>query len=106
MLCGLLKGTVLGLLLRSNSQLGAALGAASLDDLAAVLGAHTLQEAVNLGTLTLFGLKSLFHDSILHQNCPHRAGMCCGAGTYCFVAEPCRLTVYLIHAGFVNKNFS
>ena len=40
----------------SDSQALAALCAASVDDLAAFLGAHTLQETVNLFTLTLLGL--------------------------------------------------
>ena len=50
----------------SDSQALAALGAASVDDLAAVLGAHTLQEAMNLFPLTLLGLESFFHFQFLH----------------------------------------
>ena len=51
----------------SDGQALAALGAASVDDLAAVLGAHTLQEAVNLFPLTLLGLESSFHFQFLHK---------------------------------------
>ena len=57
---------VLIFLKKSDSQALAALGAASIDDLAAVLGAHTLQEAMNLFPLTLLGLESSFHFQFLH----------------------------------------
>ena len=45
----------------SDGQALAALGAASVDDLAAILAGHTLQETVDGTALTLFRLESLFH---------------------------------------------
>ena len=45
----------------SDSQALAALCTASIDDLAAVLGAHAGQEAMNFLALTLLGLKSSLH---------------------------------------------
>ena len=45
----------------SGAQLGPALGTAGSDDLAAVLGSHSLQKAVHAAALTLLGLKSSFH---------------------------------------------
>ena len=46
---------------RSDGQALAALGAASVDDLAAILAGHTLQETMNGTALTLLRLESLFH---------------------------------------------
>ena len=45
----------------SDGQALAALSTASIDDLAAVLGAHAGQKAMNFLALTLLGLKSSFH---------------------------------------------
>ena len=45
----------------SDGQALAALSTACVDDLAAVLGAHAGQEAMNFLALTLLGLKSSLH---------------------------------------------
>ena len=50
--------------LKSDGQALAALSTASVDDLAAVLGAHASQETVNAATLTLLGLESTLHSSV------------------------------------------
>ena len=52
----------------SDSQALAALCTASIDDLTAVLGAHAGQKAMNFLALTLLGLKSSLHGSILRKN--------------------------------------
>ena len=44
-------------------QTSAALVAASLEDLSAVRGSHSLTEAVNLASLSLFRLISHFHNN-------------------------------------------
>ena len=54
--------------LRSDSQALAALCTTSIDDLAAVLGAHAGQKAMNFLALTLLGLKSSLHGCILRKN--------------------------------------
>ena len=46
---------------KSDGQVLAALSTACVDDLAAVLGAHAGQEAMNFLALTLLGLKSSLH---------------------------------------------
>src|SRR5699024_12264674 len=46
----------------SDSQALAALGTAGIDDLAAVLGAHTGQKAVDLLALALLGLERSLQD--------------------------------------------
>ena len=43
-------------------ELLSALCASALEDVAAVLGCHSFSEAVNLASLSLFGLVSLFHN--------------------------------------------
>ena len=45
----------------SGRQLRPALGTAGGDDLAAVLGSHSLQKTVHAAALTLLGLESSFH---------------------------------------------
>ena len=52
----------------SDGQALAALSTASIDDLAAVLGAHAGQKAMNFLALTLLGLKSSLHGCILRKN--------------------------------------
>ena len=52
----------------SDGQALAALCTASIDDLAAVLGAHAGQKAMNFLALTLLGLKSSLHGCILRKN--------------------------------------
>ena len=52
----------------SDSQALAALCTAGIDDLAAVLGAHAGQKAMNFLALTLLGLKSSLHGCILRKN--------------------------------------
>ena len=53
---------------RSDSQALAALSTACVDDLAAILGAHAGQEAMNFLAMTLLGLKSSLHGCILRKN--------------------------------------
>ena len=48
-----------------SRKLLSAFVAASLDNISAVLRAHSLTEAVHFGALSLFGLISLFHFIIL-----------------------------------------
>lgn len=48
----------------SDGQALAALCTASIDDLAAVLGAHAGQKAMNFLALTLLGLKSSLHGFV------------------------------------------
>ncbi len=52
----------------SDGQALAALSTASIDDLAAVLGAHAGQKAMNFLAMTLLGLKSSLHGCILRKN--------------------------------------
>ena len=52
----------------SDGQALAALSTACVDDLAAVLGAHAGQEAMNFLAMTLLGLKSSLHGCILRKN--------------------------------------
>ena len=52
----------------SDSQALAALCTAGIDDLAAVLGAHAGQKAMNFLAMTLLGLKSSLHGCILRKN--------------------------------------
>lgn len=52
---------------KSNSQALAALCTAGIDDLAAILGAHAGQKAMNFLALTLFRLKSSLHGFILRR---------------------------------------
>ena len=52
----------------SDGQALAALSTASIDDLAAVLGAHAGQKAMNFLAVTLLGLKSSLHGCILRKN--------------------------------------
>ena len=52
----------------SDGQALAALCTASIDDLAAVLGAHAGQKAMNFLAMTLLGLKSSLHGCILRKN--------------------------------------
>jgi len=56
----------LGLL---GSQAGAALGAACLDDLAAIGGGHAGTETVGAGALQAAGLKCAFHDAVPISEC-------------------------------------
>ena len=58
----------------SDSQALAALGTAGIDDLAAVLGAHTGQKPVHLLALALLGLESSLHSRFLLKSCPRSAG--------------------------------
>ena len=60
--------------LPSDSQALAALGTAGIDDLAAILGAHAGQEAVDLLALALLGLKRSLHGCIL-LNLPPGCGV-------------------------------
>ena len=55
---------------RSDGQAFAALSAAAGNDLAAVLGGHTLQETVNTAALTLLRLESTLHFSFLLLKSP------------------------------------
>ena len=72
--------------LESDGQALAALGTASVDDLAAVLGAHASQETVHAAALTLLGLESTLHSSVPpiknpgHPRlriCPEMVGQAC-----------------------------
>ena len=53
---------------RSDRQALAALGTTTGKDLAAVLGAHALQETMHAAALTLLGLESTLHFSFLLLN--------------------------------------
>ena len=64
--CSILRRTLAKA--RSDGQALAALCTAGIDDLAAVLGAHAGQKAMNFLALTLLGLKSSFHGVILRKN--------------------------------------
>ena len=55
---------------RSDGQALATLSAAAGNDLAAVLGGHTLQETVNTAALTLLRLESTLHFSFLLLKSP------------------------------------
>ena len=59
----------------SDSQALAALCTAGIDDLAAVLGAHAGQKAMNFLALTLLGLKSSLHGCILRKNSSPMRGL-------------------------------
>ena len=59
----------------SDSQALAALGTAGIDDLAAVLGAHTGQKAVDLLALALLGLESSLHSRFLLKVLPPGCGV-------------------------------
>src|SRR5699024_4931304 len=70
---------------RSDRQALAALGTATSQDFAAVLGGHALQETMHAAALTLLGLESTLHFSFLLLNsrygrfvsglCPYRGSL-------------------------------
>ena len=66
--CSILRRILRSTLVGSDGQALAALCTASIDDLAAVLGAHAGQKAMNFLALTLLGLKSSLHGCILRKN--------------------------------------
>ena len=87
----------------SDSQALAALCTASIDDLAAVLGAHAGQKAMNFLALTLLGLESTLHFSFLLLK--SRYGLF-AQGFAHTLGQPCRVRLYAISTPFVKRFFA
>ena len=88
---------------RSDGQAFAALSAAAGNDLAAVLGGHTLQETVNTAALTLLRLESTLHFSFLLLK--SRYGLF-AQGFAHTLGQPCRVRLYAISTPFVKRFFA
>ena len=86
----------------SDGQALAALCTASIDDLAAVLGAHAGQKAMNFLALTLLGLKSSLHGCILRKN----SSPVMGSILVPKWGQACNSTVYRIGWRSVRGEFS
>ena len=85
----------------SDGQALAALSTASIDDLAAVLGAHAGQKAMNFLAMTLLGLKSSLHGCILRKNSSPVMGY-----FWSQIGDRLAIQQYIAHMAFCQAFFS
>ena len=85
---------------KSDGQVLAALSTASIDDLAAVLGAHAGQKAMNFLAMTLLGLKSSLHGCILRKNSSPVMGY-----FWSQIGDRLAIQQYIAHYGLLSSIF-